>query len=80
MREYFINGKQVFLMYRYINEGIDITTKYNDKMVYKHFDNIDLSKYDLLIDLIDDLSYEFIEYIKESEWWITNKFLALELI
>jgi len=67
MREYLIDGKQAILMYRYVNEGIDITTKYNDTMFYKHFNNIDLSKYDLLNDLIDDLSYEFIEYVKESE-------------
>jgi hypothetical protein len=66
MREYLIDGKQVILMYRYVNEGIDITTKYNDTMFYKHFNNIDLSGYDLLIDLIDDLSYEFIKYVEES--------------
>ncbi len=67
MREYLIDSKQVILMYRYVNEGIDITTKHNDKMFYKHFDNIDLSGYVLLIDLIDDLSYEFIKYVEENK-------------
>ena len=69
MRNYLINNQEATLIYRYVNQGIDITTKYKNKMYYKHYgdeDYFDLSEYDNLTDLIDDLSYDFIEWVKKE--------------
>jgi hypothetical protein len=60
MRSYTIKNETLTLLYRYINEGIEITTKYNDKLVHKHY-TVDLSPYSEISDLIDDLSYKFLK-------------------
>ena len=71
MRTYNIGDQEAILIYRYVNQGIDITTKYRHEMYYKHYEDeydFNLGEYDNLTDLIDDLSYDFIEWVKD-EWF-----------
>lgn len=60
MRTYTVNNQEVILLYRYIDEGIEVSTKYNDKLVHKHY-TVNLAPYSEILDLIDDLSYQFIK-------------------
>jgi hypothetical protein len=60
MRTYTVNNQDIILLYSYMNEGIEITTKYNNKLIHKHY-TVDLTPYSELLDLIDDLSYQFIK-------------------
>lgn len=60
MRIYKVNNKDVILLYRYIDEGIEVSTKYNDKLLHKHY-RVDLAPYNQILDLIDDISNQFIE-------------------
>lgn len=70
MRTYDINGEQILLLYRYLNEGFEITAGYDGKIITKHYQSPDLTPYSELLDLIDDLSYKF---IKEELSWIKTK-------
>jgi hypothetical protein len=60
MRIYNIDNQEVVLLYRYIDQGIEITTKWNNKLIYQLY-RPDLSGYSELSDLIDDLSTQFLK-------------------
>jgi hypothetical protein len=60
MRIYNIDNQEVVLLYRYIDQGFEITTKWNNKLIYQLY-RPDLSGYSELSDLIDDLSTQFLK-------------------
>jgi hypothetical protein len=60
MRIYNIDNQEVVLLYRYIDQGIEITTKWNNKLIHQLY-RPDLSGYSELSDLIDDLSTQFLK-------------------
>jgi hypothetical protein len=60
MRIYNIDNQEVVLLYRYIDQGFEITTKWNNKLIHQLY-RPDLSAYSELNDLIDDLSTQFIK-------------------
>jgi hypothetical protein len=60
MRIYNIDNQEVVLLYRYIDQGFEITTKWNNKLIYQLY-RPDLSGYSELSDLIDDLSTKFLK-------------------
>jgi len=60
MRIYNIDNQEVVLLYRYIDQGFEITTKWNNKLIHRLY-RPDLSGYSELSDLIDDLSTQFIK-------------------
>jgi hypothetical protein len=60
MRIYNIDNQEVVLLYRYIDQGFEITTKWNNKLIHQLY-RPDLSGYSELNDLIDDLSTQFLK-------------------
>jgi hypothetical protein len=60
MRIYNIDNQEVVLLYRYIDQGFEITTKWNNKLIHQLY-RPDLSGYSELSDLIDDLSTQFLK-------------------
>jgi hypothetical protein len=60
MRIYNIDNQEVVLLYRYIDQGFEITTKWNNKLIHQLY-RPDLSAYSELNDLIDDLSTQFLK-------------------
>jgi hypothetical protein len=60
MRIYNIDNQEVVLLYRYIDQGFEITTKWNNKLIRQLY-RPDLSGYSELSDLIDDLSTQFLK-------------------
>lgn len=60
MRTYTVDNQDIIVSYRYIAEGLELSTWWKDKSVHKHY-RVDLTPYSELLDLIDDLSYQFIK-------------------
>ncbi len=60
MRIYNIDNQEVVLLYRYIDQGFEITTKWNNQLIRQLY-RPDLSGYSELSDLIDDLSTQFLK-------------------
>ena len=68
MRLYNFRGQGIILNYQIVNNGIEISTVINGKVKHALYSNAELLKdYDELIDLVDDLSYDFIKRLEDEE-------------
>lgn len=73
MRLYNFRGQGLVLAYRYINHGLEISTVFNRKVFTVLYNQSNmLEGYSEITDLIDDLSYDFIERLEEQEWIIKS--------
>jgi hypothetical protein len=68
MRVYNFRGQGIILNYQIVNNGIEISTVINGKVKHALYSNPELLKgYDELIDLVDDLSEDFIKRLESEE-------------
>jgi len=65
MRVYNFKGQGIILSYQLIGNGIEITTVVNGKVKHILYNSLDLLQgYDTISDVMDDLSYDFINRLE----------------